>query len=333
MFDINDLSEVKNVGMFIDGENISYKDIEYVFEEIKKYGRIIVKRVYCDWKTKQAENWVQKCQNFGIEETHCAKVPKKSSVDFKLVDDIYDFLYVKKTIDIFVLASNDGDFVSVIRKARSFGKFFIVIGYNFCSDALKNTSDIFISIDVLKNKNSLHLGKNIIKKNIQVDECINEINEINEINDEKTEEDELSLIKGCFSEEKKVLSFLEFEEKILKDNNFKIDHIEELINKKYNDQFLIKNGNNKRKNIYDISAIDSVQYKSLYDQIRAIFIHFNCEEMALTILKEKLVLLTTKFDQRMYGFQKFKDFIETLFSDKFIFRNEKNMHVIIKLIS
>ena len=324
MFDINDLNEIKNVGVFIDGENISYKDTEYIFEEIKKYGRIIVKRVYCDWKTKQAESWVQKCKTFGIEESHCAKIPNKSSVDFKLVDDIYDFLYVKKTIDIFVLVSNVGDFVSVVQRVRSFGKIFIIMGYNYCSDALKNTSDIFTSIDVLKNKN-VNLNKVLIKDNT-VENAV-ELNEPlkNDLNISLNE------IKKCFSDDKKYISYLDFEE-MIKGKGHEIVGLEQYINKNYKDLFLIKNGNNRRKNIYDITAIDSIQYSSLYDQIKAIFIHFNCEEMALTILKEKLVMLTTTFDQRMYGFQKFKDFIETVYIDKFTLRVEKNEHVLIKLI-
>ena len=38
-----------NIAVYIDGDNASYKDFSYVYEEIKKYGRIIIGRIYGDW--------------------------------------------------------------------------------------------------------------------------------------------------------------------------------------------------------------------------------------------------------------------------------------------
>ena len=36
----------------------------------------------------------------------------------KIMDDIYEFLYLKKSIDIFILMSNDSDFITVCNKVK-----------------------------------------------------------------------------------------------------------------------------------------------------------------------------------------------------------------------
>ena len=62
-----DFNEIKNVGLFIDGENINSKDIEFVIEEVKKFGRLIVNRVYGDWSTTLWNQWKQYCIKEGLE--------------------------------------------------------------------------------------------------------------------------------------------------------------------------------------------------------------------------------------------------------------------------
>ena len=38
-----------NIAVYIDADNASYKDFKNVYKEIKKYGRIIIGRIYGDW--------------------------------------------------------------------------------------------------------------------------------------------------------------------------------------------------------------------------------------------------------------------------------------------
>ena len=46
-----------NVGIFIDAENIRYVDLPYIMMEAKKYGRIIVSRLYADWTEMCMDKW------------------------------------------------------------------------------------------------------------------------------------------------------------------------------------------------------------------------------------------------------------------------------------
>ena len=153
--------EEKNVGVFIDAENVSYNDLPYIMMEAKKFGRLIVNRVYADWSTPIAEKWKQCLINYALEPVHCMKLPKKNSVDIKMIDDIYDILYFRGDVDVYVLVSNDLDYLTCSRKIKLLGKYLITFGYGNCSYVLRNVSDKFVNISLLNMKeDSIEINTN-----------------------------------------------------------------------------------------------------------------------------------------------------------------------------
>ena len=77
-----------NIAVYIDGDNASYKDFSYVYEEIKKYGRIIIGRIYGDWTKTEMKGWKNISINYAFESVNCFSLSKKNSTDIYLICDI-----------------------------------------------------------------------------------------------------------------------------------------------------------------------------------------------------------------------------------------------------
>ena len=80
----------------------------------------------------------------------------------------------------------------------------------------------------------------------------------------------------------------------------------------------MENINNKsNKKVYFIGSYNSSEYLLLIDQIKSIFNYFNSNKLQSSVLKENLYKLTESFDNKDFGFQKFTDFIKTIYPDYF----------------
>ena len=78
---------------YIDGDNVSFRDIQIILEEVKSYGRIIISRVYGDWSKENMKNWLLSASKNGIIPIQCDRISQKNSSDIKLSVDIMKFLY------------------------------------------------------------------------------------------------------------------------------------------------------------------------------------------------------------------------------------------------
>jgi uncharacterized protein (TIGR00288 family) len=326
-----DFDEIKKVGIFIDGENVNSKDIEIIIEEIKKFGRIIVNRVYGDWSTPIWNQWKQYCIKEGLEPIHCAKLPKKNSVDIRLIDDIYECLFVNSNIDIYALVSTDADFLTVARRVKRHGKIFITVGYSQCSEILKNVCDKFIAIEMLRmdfTEAEETNGINDEESDVELD--INVSHDDSKFTDKV--EEQYNIIKSLFDNDKKFIHISNLKTRLKKRyKNYKeifgnITKIESLIEKNFKKEFKIikkkesqKNGQKERQIIiiYDLSGYNSKKYRYLQEQIAEVFDYLGTKNIMLSVLKDKLTLMTNNFDQRIYGFNRFKDFINEIFDDTY----------------
>lgn len=345
---------LNTIGVFIDGENFSYNKFELYNNKLKNYNNIIVKRLYGDYSSIFYDSWRQNCLDYGLEQIHCPKISKKNSTDMKIMDDIYDFLYLKKSIDIFILISNDSDFITVCNKVKSMGKKFIVIGNDSCSNLLKLSCSEFIKVD---NNQSINNDKNILnssiinidESNIKNNEIINNNSIMSEDNQDnkkvrkrkkkqKMENDEstkiikkdndklLKYLKKIF-ENKRVYILNTLKQKIRKNyplifeetNISRLSDLESYIKKYLSNYFLVlENINNKsNKKVYFIGSYNSSEYLLLIDQIKSIFNYFNSNKLQSSVLKENLYKLTESFDNKDFGFQKFTDFIKTIYPNYF----------------
>lgn len=290
---------MENIGLFIDGENVNIKDIDFIFDEIKKYGRIIINKIFLDFSTPN--NWKNKIIEQGIEPIHCFKIAKKNSVDIKLIDNVLETLYQKKPIDIFILVSSDVDFLTLSHKVRSFGKKFFIFGYQKTTDIVKNTCDKFIEIEMLRyeikkpNKEEINLENIFENDNFLPD----------------YEEDVLNFLSKI-----KVIK-IEVFKKYIKNKKFCEKKCFDLLNKKYNNSF--KTFNQK---IYNLSSIDSSYHENLFHQIQHVFFLNDFEPIPLSKFKEKMQIMINRFDQRLWGFSSLTEFITSIYNSELEIKND-----------
>jgi len=326
------------VGVFIDAENISYVDLPFIMMEIKNMGRLLVTRVYADWTTSAVDNWKQYIISYALEPIHCPKIPRKNSIDIKMIDDIYDILYFRNTIDTYVLVSNDVDYLTAARKIKLYGKTLVTIGYSNCSEILRNVSDKFIDISLLhinqnENSNDQELFNDLEGELIDLDNVFE--NSCDELSDDESKTrrtgDELADAIFEIMNNEKHLNVSTLKHRIKKKIN--VEKLEEKIKRKYHHFFRVVNYPGKKKKIYDITSINSDVYNTIDEQFLSVFQNVESNEIMLSQFREKLSLIINNFDHRMWGFTVFKEMIQSLFFGKFEIIDKGNSQYIVNLTS
>ncbi len=326
------------VGVFIDAENISYVDLPFIMMEIKNMGRLLVTRVYADWTTSAVDNWKQYIISYALEPIHCPKIPRKNSIDIKMIDDIYDILYFRNTIDTYVLVSNDVDYLTAARKIKLYGKTLVTIGYSNCSEILRNVSDKFIDISLLhinqnENSNDQELFNDLEGDLIDLDNVFE--NSCDELSDDESKTrrtgDELADAIFEIMNNEKHLNVSTLKHRIKKKIN--VEKLEEKIKRKYHHFFRVVNYPGKKKKIYDITSINSDVYNTIDEQFLSVFQNVESNEIMLSQFREKLSLIINNFDHRMWGFTVFKEMIQSLFFGKFEIIDKGSSQYIVNLTS
>ena len=308
------MNNTSNIAIYVDGDNANYKDFEYVYDEIKKIGRVIIRRIYGDWTNSNMKGWKNISMNYGLETSNCFNLPHKNSTDIYLICDILQDLYKNSNIDVYIIVSSDSDYSHVANRIRSEGKIVIGIGRLKTPDILKNACDKFICTEIIKN---------------------NECNDENEDDDDEiivyennnNNELELDLIIKSFSKKKR-LTISKLKKNLTKiydtKNNYNKDDFrffEKYLLKKYPQNFKVLEENN---------SVIIINITNLLNNIKNIFYNINSEEFNLSKIKDNLILMDSSFDQRNYGFKSMKDFIKTIFYNEFELIVKSNNEIYIK---
>lgn len=138
-----------DVALFIDWENIKASlderglkpNVSSLRESAASFGRLVVARAYADWQNEWHQNDPQNLYAAGIEPVYVptrliginglGEQRRKNSVDVKLTADCIETYHRYPSVQTFVLASGDGDFVHVINTLRPYGKEVIAIGVSW----------------------------------------------------------------------------------------------------------------------------------------------------------------------------------------------------------
>ena len=160
-----------NIGIFIDGENISSKEYKSILDDVRKYGQVSISNIYLDWTENQS--WKDVSKNFGITPIQCNKINGKNSVDLKIAVDIMEILY-ERDIDLFCILTTDSDFCHIVQKLKSKNKIVHIYGYeNNINNSLLSICNQFINI---KNLNICDLMTDIDRYWNIIRYCIEEKN-------------------------------------------------------------------------------------------------------------------------------------------------------------
>lgn len=143
----------KRLAVLIDADNVPYRNIKGVMEEIAKYGTPTFKRIYGDWtkptlsgwKTVLLENAITPIQQYSY-------TSGKNSSDSALIIDAMDILYSGK-VDGFTIVSSDSDFTRLVTRLREAGMKVIGIGQKKTPSPFIVACDKFIYMEIIADAN------------------------------------------------------------------------------------------------------------------------------------------------------------------------------------
>lgn len=150
----------KKIAILIDADNISYKKIEEILNEVKRYGIPTIKRIYGDWTSPYVENWKDSLLTHAITPIQQYSYTQgKNSTDSALIIDAMDILHSDR-VDGFCIVSSDSDFTRLATRLRESGKLVIGIGERKTPKPFISSCDKFIYVEILEKE----VSKKAIKK-------------------------------------------------------------------------------------------------------------------------------------------------------------------------
>jgi len=109
------------IALFIDCDNISYKAIEGIINELSKYGVVNIRQAYGNWTKDNLKNWEDKLLEFAIKPIQQFDYSRnKNATDILMTIDAIDLLHTKD-IDAFAFATSDSDFTPVVMRVQAEG--------------------------------------------------------------------------------------------------------------------------------------------------------------------------------------------------------------------
>jgi uncharacterized LabA/DUF88 family protein len=139
------------LAVVIDADNVPYRNVKGMMEEIAKYGVPTFKRIYGDWtkpnlagwKSVLLENAITPIQQYGY-------TSGKNSTDSALIIDAMDILYTGK-VDGFCIVSSDSDFTRLAVRLRESGMKVFGFGERKTPNPFIVACDKFVYLEILKS--------------------------------------------------------------------------------------------------------------------------------------------------------------------------------------
>ncbi len=154
----------KKIAVFFDCENISSSYISDIFDELSKYGEIIIRQSFKDWEVSNNKSWDRKLhEEFAIEPIQVFSKKDKNSSDLRIQRAVLETINQKENIvDIISLVSSDSDFGDLIISVKAKGFESIGFGESKTPASLKNAYSTFIELPIKKEYEQKN-NDNIIK--------------------------------------------------------------------------------------------------------------------------------------------------------------------------
>ena len=147
------------IAVLIDADNVPYKSVKGILEEVTRYGTPTIKRIYGDWTNQRLNGWkplllenaISPIQQYGY-------TTGKNATDSALIIDAMDMLYTKQ-IDGYCLVSSDSDFTRLATRLREAGKWVLGVGERKTPSPFIVACDKFVYIEVIDENNKANLLK------------------------------------------------------------------------------------------------------------------------------------------------------------------------------
>lgn len=137
------------LAVLIDADNVPYRNIKAVMEEIAKYGTPTFKRIYGDWTKPTVSGWKGVLLENAITPIQQYSYTQgKNSTDSALIIDAMDILYSGK-VDGFCIISSDSDFTRLVTRLREAGMKVYGIGQKKTPNPFIAACDKFIYMEII----------------------------------------------------------------------------------------------------------------------------------------------------------------------------------------
>ncbi len=166
-----------NIAVLIDGDNAPAKLIKEILEEVSKYGKATIRRIYGDWTTPHMNRWKDLINQHSINPIQkFSYTTGKNSTDSSLIIDAMDILH-SGSVDGFCIVSSDSDYTGLAKRIREEGLFVMGIGQRLTPTAFVKSCEIFTFCENLvpeivvrdkkvKTERAENNSKNVSKRNV-----------------------------------------------------------------------------------------------------------------------------------------------------------------------
>jgi len=141
--------EEKKFALLIDVDNISYRYIKLILNELAGYGTVTIKRAYGDWTDTKKAKWKDILLSNSVNPVQQYSYTfGKNASDSAMIIDAMDILY-SGHVDGFCLASSDSDFTRLAMRLRESGMSVIGMGESKTPEAFCASCERFVYLDLL----------------------------------------------------------------------------------------------------------------------------------------------------------------------------------------
>jgi uncharacterized LabA/DUF88 family protein len=141
---MNDQVVKDKFAVLVDGDNAQPSLLEHVLLEVKKYGRITIKRIYGDWTTPNMSGWKKTLLDLSVQPVQQFRhTTGKNATDSTMIIDALDILH-RRSVEGFCIVSSDSDFTRLATRIREDGLFVLGIGEVKTPNSFVKACDAFI---------------------------------------------------------------------------------------------------------------------------------------------------------------------------------------------
>jgi len=139
------------LAVLIDADNVPYKNVKEMLQEISKNGTPTIKRIYADWTKPTVSGWKNVLLENAITPIQqYSYTTGKNSSDSALIIDAMDILYSEK-VNGFCIVSSDSDFTRLATRLREAGMMVMGFGEKKTPKPFISACDKFIYLEILNN--------------------------------------------------------------------------------------------------------------------------------------------------------------------------------------
>jgi uncharacterized LabA/DUF88 family protein len=137
------------MAVLIDGDNAESELIDHILNEVAKFGKVTIKRIYADWTLPQMNRWKAQLNKYAIRPIQkFSYTTGKNSTDTALIIDVMDIMH-HKLADGFCIVSSDSDYTGIAHRIREEGLFVMGIGKSHTPEAFVKACESFTYTEIL----------------------------------------------------------------------------------------------------------------------------------------------------------------------------------------